>query len=235
MTVITSPGPDGWLALAKDQLKYGHRREAESVLFQGVRLFPQYADNWQLLAQLSVNLNKHSQGLFAAWQANSLAESVEMQAVFAHCLSHVAITAHDPQLQSAVARAVAETWGPPAELAEQAWRVATDAYAPGPVHLNLAFREPLSSPIDIRPIGHHTSNALINPEPAITVQLNRGPRTIVIAGADAGPRAAARRRCAAGERRGGDEAADRRAQQQFGAPGRILAGRPGGDRGHADL
>lgn len=75
------------------------------------------------------------------------------------------------------------------ELAEQAWRVATDAYAPGPVHLNLAFREPLSSPIDIRPIGHHTSNALINPEPAITVQLNRGPRTIVIAGADAGPRA----------------------------------------------
>lgn len=75
------------------------------------------------------------------------------------------------------------------ELAEQAWRVATDPYAPGPVHLNLAFREPLSSPIDLRQLSHQTTNVQINSEPAITVQLDRGPRTIVIAGADAGPRA----------------------------------------------
>ncbi|WP_281640210.1 2-succinyl-5-enolpyruvyl-6-hydroxy-3-cyclohexene-1-carboxylic-acid synthase [Aurantimicrobium minutum] len=75
------------------------------------------------------------------------------------------------------------------ELAEQAWRVATNPYAPGPVHLNLAFREPLSSPIDLRPVGAQSRDAHITTEPAITVQLARGPRTIVIAGADAGPRA----------------------------------------------
>ncbi|BDU11520.1 2-succinyl-5-enolpyruvyl-6-hydroxy-3-cyclohexene- 1-carboxylate synthase [Aurantimicrobium sp. INA4] len=75
------------------------------------------------------------------------------------------------------------------ELAEQAWRVATNPYAPGPVHLNLAFREPLSSPIDLRPVGAQSRDAHIATESAITVQLARGPRTIVIAGADAGPRA----------------------------------------------
>ncbi len=158
MTVITSPGPDGWLALAKDQLKYGHRREAESVLFQGVRLFPQYADNWQLLAHLSVHLNKHSQGLFAAWQANSLAESVEMQSVFAHCLSRVAITAHDAQLQSAVARAVAETWGPPAELAEQASKLLKHDPLIQP-HLNAATDKPLTE-TEIQALNDH---ALLNP------------------------------------------------------------------------
>ena len=120
MTIITSPGPEGWLALAQDQLNHGHRREAESVLFQGVRLFPEYVANWQLLARLSVDLEKYNQGLFAAWQANSLLPATDMQALFALCLNHVAITAHDPQLQAAVARAVTESWGAPAELAEQA-------------------------------------------------------------------------------------------------------------------
>lgn len=172
MTVITSPGPDGWLALAKDQLKYGHRREAESVLFQGVRLFPQYADNWQLLAQLSVNLNKHSQGLFAAWQANSLAESVEMQAVFAHCLSHVAITAHDPQLQSAVARAVAETWGPPAELAEQACKLLKHDPLIQP-HLNAATDQPLTE-AEIQALNDHVLlNPLLQSAPICDLDLER--------------------------------------------------------------
>ena len=121
--MITSPGPEGWLALAQDQLQHGHQREAESALLQGVQLFPQYAGNWQLLARLSVETGKYTQGLFAAWQANSLQASPEMQAAFARCLNHVAITAHDPQLQTAVAKAVSETWGAPAELAEQAGKL----------------------------------------------------------------------------------------------------------------
>ena len=121
--MITSPSPEGWLALAQDQLQHGHQREAESALLQGVQLFPQYAGNWQLLARLSVETGKYTQGLFAAWQANSLQANPEMQAAFARCLNHVAITAHDPQLQTAVAKAVSETWGAPAELAEQAGKL----------------------------------------------------------------------------------------------------------------
>ena len=75
-----------------------------------------------------------------------------------------------------------------AELATDAFHAATDHYAPGPVHLNVAFREPLSSAIDVRPVEMlNQSERLI--EPGITLELTRGPNTIVIAGADAGPRA----------------------------------------------
>ena len=94
--------------------------QAESLLIPAIQNQPNATRPWQLLAKLSVNTGKYTQGLFAGWQANSLQPSGEMQALFAHCLNHVAITAHDSQLQAAVARAVTETWGSPAELAEQA-------------------------------------------------------------------------------------------------------------------
>ena len=94
--------------------------QAESLLIPAIQNQPNAIRPWQLLARLSTDTGKYTQGLFAAWQANSLQPSSEMQALFAHCLNHVAITAHDPQLQAAVALAIAESWGAPAELAEQA-------------------------------------------------------------------------------------------------------------------
>lgn len=75
-----------------------------------------------------------------------------------------------------------------AELAHDAFYAATDYYAPGPVHLNVAFREPLSSAIDVRPVEMLIQSER-RIEPGITLELTRGPNTIVIAGADAGPRA----------------------------------------------
>ena len=75
-----------------------------------------------------------------------------------------------------------------AELASEAYYTSTDHYAPGPVHLNVAFREPLSSNIEVRPV-ELLIQSLRHIEPGISLELTRGPNTLVIAGADAGPRA----------------------------------------------
>ncbi len=82
-------------------------------------------------------------------------------------------------------------------LAAQASSIATDAHAPGPVHLNLAFREPLSSTPTAEQLAallaavvsgdvveHDTA-----PASSATTEIPRGPRTIVIAGTGAGPEA----------------------------------------------
>ena len=149
---------DAPLDVAAHLIKTHQYAQAESALISLIQNNQSSASTWQLLAQVSIDLQKYSQGLFAAWQANSLTESGSMQAAFAYCLSHVAITAHDPQLQSAVARAVADTWGPPAELAEQACKLIKHDPLIAP-HLKAATDKPLTAS-EIQALNEH---ALLNP------------------------------------------------------------------------
>ena len=163
---------DAPLDIAAHLIKTHQYAQAESAIISLIQNNHGASNAWQLLAHLSVELNKHSQGLFAAWQANSLTESVEMQGIFAHCLSRVAITAHDAQLQSAVARAVAETWGPPAELAEQASKLLKhDPLIQS--HLNAATDKPLTE-TEIQALNDHTLlNPLLQSAPICDLDLER--------------------------------------------------------------
>ncbi len=87
-------------------------------------------------------------------------------------------------------------------LADDAWAAATSTQSPGPVHLNLSFREPLSSAVsaaDVSDLIAATSRAVLGggtskhrgdtaPTQKLTIaEIPLGPRTIVIAGTGAGP------------------------------------------------
>jgi len=68
--------------------------------------------------------------------------------------------------------------------------VGADSGDPGPVHLNVAFREPLSVAVpELGRIetGEHPAPAGPDALGRETIELADGPRTVVIAGADAGP------------------------------------------------
>ena len=68
--------------------------------------------------------------------------------------------------------------------------VGADSGDPGPVHLNVAFREPLSVAVpELGRIetGEHPATAGPDALGRESIELADGPRTVVIAGADAGP------------------------------------------------
>nr|WP_274637225.1 2-succinyl-5-enolpyruvyl-6-hydroxy-3-cyclohexene-1-carboxylic-acid synthase [Microbacterium bovistercoris] len=98
------------------------------------------------------------------------------------------------------------------EVADTAWDAAQGGAGPrGPVHLNLPYREPLSGPLPGWLPASRLASLAPGPDPARSLSeersdeskgrapqrpagtgpriLDRGPRTIVVAGADAGPSA----------------------------------------------
>jgi 2-succinyl-5-enolpyruvyl-6-hydroxy-3-cyclohexene-1-carboxylate synthase len=73
-----------------------------------------------------------------------------------------------------------------AALATPAWRAAVDGR--GPVHVNLAYREPLSGEAAVEPVPSVAPTVRRSAGPLV---LDPGPRTVVIAGDKAGERAEA--------------------------------------------
>ncbi|WP_375400778.1 2-succinyl-5-enolpyruvyl-6-hydroxy-3-cyclohexene-1-carboxylic-acid synthase [uncultured Amnibacterium sp.] len=76
------------------------------------------------------------------------------------------------------------------QLADRAFAVAlgSASTAPGPVHLNLAYREPLSG---VAPAVELQPTPVAGSDPADVLPIEPGPRTVVVAGDKAGERAEA--------------------------------------------
>lgn len=162
---------DATLNIAAHLIQSHQHAQAEAILIPFIQNQPQAAQAWQLLARLSVETGNYTQGLFAAWQTNSLQTNPAMQAIFALCLNHVGITAHDPQLQLAVTRAVSETWGAPAELAEQAGKL---LMLDPLIQPHLATTQHVLTAAEIKGLNeHHLLHALLQSAPVCDLALER--------------------------------------------------------------
>ena len=73
------------------------------------------------------------------------------------------------------------------EVAQELWKAAADIDSPGPVHLNVAFVEPLSAPVRLREAGEVSYPACVIEHTLHTITTNLN--TIVIAGTGAGDEA----------------------------------------------
>ncbi len=135
---------------------------AMEAFHSGVPLLLLTADRPPELRGVGANQATRQDGLFAQWVREQIDAPVP----------------GDGDWAGLGARAVAAAMG--AEVANGIAGVA------GPVHLNLPSRDPLSGalpPVAVRP------GSAPQPPGELPVLLGRGPRTVVIAGADAGPAA----------------------------------------------
>ncbi|WP_292722728.1 2-succinyl-5-enolpyruvyl-6-hydroxy-3-cyclohexene-1-carboxylic-acid synthase [Microbacterium sp. 13-71-7] len=143
----------------------GYLPAAMEAFHAGVPLILLTADRPPELRGVGANQATIQPGMYRPWARSSIDAPVPGEA--------------DPALfETLAAEAVAVALGAPGE--------GLDGVA-GPVHLNLPLREPLSGPMP-DPLRAAPGSAP-RPAPGAALRVRRGPRTLVVAGADAGPEA----------------------------------------------
>jgi SAM-dependent methyltransferase len=114
--------PVNWLSLANRLVQLSRLPEAENILLQAVNQCPQDAQIWLLLAEVSRDMGRFNQAVFAAWKSEQSIPSTRTEALFAQGLNHVNFTEFDPVREDAINQALVGGWGKPSEMAEHSIR-----------------------------------------------------------------------------------------------------------------